>query len=112
MEKEVKMSVSKVFKKTGRNAHIVSEHNETEVVDVVRLQDGAAYATASKDMKRTINLGNFESATLSVFLSVPTPLDAEQIDLAYDFIDGVIGPKMASEVAEIEAYAETRRGGK
>ena len=112
MEREIKMQVSKVFKTTGRGAKIVKEENEMEVIDVVRLNPEAAYATASKDFKRTINLGNFESCTISMFLSVPTPMDEEQIDAAYRFIDAQVQERLTNEVAEIEAYAETRRGGK
>ena len=99
MEKEITARVSKVFKK---GKLITSDETEVETVAVVRLDPEAAYATVSTDRTYTKNLGNFSSAKIGVFLSVPSPLEENQIEQAYEFVSDFCETKLAEKLRELD----------
>lgn len=96
-EVESKVRVNKIFKKSGK---LVTEDNSEEVVFVVKIPENAAYVTLCTDKKKTKNLGNYESCSASVFLSVPCPLDEGQMDLAFEFIDNYTTKKLKEVLGE------------
>lgn len=96
-EVESKVRVNKIFKKSGQ---LVTEENSEDVVFVSRLPENAAYVTICTDKKKTKNLGNYESCSASVFLSVPCPLDEEQMNLAFEFIDKYTTEKLKEVLGE------------
>ena len=98
MEKEITARVSKLFKK---GKLITSDETEVETVAVVRLDPEAAYATVSTDRSSTIGLPNYCSAKAGVFISVPAPLDPQQIEEAYKFVTDFCESKIADINKEI-----------
>lgn len=99
MEKEIKCQIAKVFKK---NKIVTSEEKEVETVAVVRLDPEAAYVTVSTDRSFTLGLPNYCSAKASVFISVPCPLDEDQIEQAYQFVTDFCETKLAAINAELK----------
>lgn len=53
------------------------------------------------DLAVTINLGNYESAKISVGISVPCY--KEEVDAAYDYAKNWISDRLQQEVAEVNA---------
>lgn len=99
-EKEIKYFVNKLFKKSGK---LIKEENDMAVVATVRIDPEGAYTTISTDRKMTHNLGNYNSCSFSVFMSVPCPLDEDQIEGAYKYVTEFTEKKMEEIMKEIEA---------
>lgn len=93
-EKEITMYVNKMFK-DGKL--VTSESSEVEKIAVVRLDPEVAYTTISTDRKLVVNLGSYQSATFSVFMSVPCPMDVtgEQQEEAYKYVSNFCEKKIA-----------------
>jgi hypothetical protein len=98
-EKDCFVNVSKLFK-DGKI--VASESSEKEKVATIRLDPEAAYATVSKEAKGTVNLGNYQSATVSVFLSVPCPMEQSQIDEAFKYVSEFTSERLNSELINIK----------
>ncbi len=97
-EKEILMYVNKMFKE---GKLVTSESSEVEKVAVVRLDPEVAYTTISTDLKTVINTGNFSSVSLSVFMSVPCPLNEDQHNEAFEFCSNFCKAKIAALRAEV-----------
>jgi hypothetical protein len=98
MEKEIKAKVVTSYKKSGK---ITNEKDETETLEVMRLHDDVAYVTVSTDRKATINLGNYQSASVGVFCSAPALLNEEDMERAYRFISEFCERKVKESVDNI-----------
>lgn len=104
MSKEAKelqsyVYVNSMFKK---GKVISSEDTEQEKVATFRLEPDAAYTTVSTDRKSTVNLGNYSSASFSVFCSVPCPVDIDQMNEAYQFVSDFCEAKLAEKIKEVK----------
>lgn len=99
-EKEIYTTVSTMYKE---NKIVTHQSTEKELVEVVRLDPEAAYVTISTDKKATIGLPNYSSASVSVFLSVPSPLDPDQMNQAFAFAANFCEEKIREEIAKIES---------
>lgn len=97
-EKEIKVRTSRLFKE-GRV--VKSDKSEEEVVDVVRLDPEAPYCTISTDRKATVNMGNYNSASVSVFMSVPSLLNDDDIENAYKFVKDFCERKIGEEISAL-----------
>ena len=96
-EVESKVFVNKMFKTRGR---LISSEDKQEVISVHRIPEDAAYVTVSTDKKRSVNLGNFNNVSASVFISVPCPMDPEQQDLAFEYVDNFTTEKLESVLGD------------
>lgn len=96
---EVKISVNKMFKTGGK---LVREETTEDVVFVARIDENAAYSTVSSKKGATINMGNYSSANVSVFMSVPCPLDDEQVELAYEYVTNFVEGKMKECIEDLK----------
>lgn len=86
------------------------EEGETEkVIEVMRFPEGVAPAHVSATMGLTINLGDYESAKISVTTTLPCY--AEEIEDAYEAAKNFSGEKMLDEKKFIEdsVIAKKRR---
>lgn len=102
-EVPVKVTVNKIYK---QNKIVQSTETEQETVDVVRLDPDAAYVTISTDRKLNLGMPNYSSVGCSVFVSVPSPLDDEQMEQAYQFAANFCENKLAEIVADKNALAK------
>jgi hypothetical protein len=97
-EKQIIGKIYSHFKGDG----IARSLNEEEVVDTMRLQDGAPYCTVSTSRKYVHNLGNYCSASAEVFCSMPTLLNEEEMEKAYAFVSKFCEDKLKTKIAEMQ----------
>ena len=99
-EKEVILYINKMFK-DGKL--VTKEDSDTEKIEVVRLDPEVAYTNISAEKKLVVNLGNYQSASFSVFMSVPCPLDTsgEQQEEAYKYCSSFCGNKIVALKKEV-----------
>lgn len=102
--KEAKVSVRKFFKESGK---IVKDSEIEETVEVFRLDPEVAYTSVSAEKKRTIGLPGYSSVGISVFLSVPCPLEDGQIEAAYTFASNFCGERLSKEAEGIIAWTKS-----
>jgi len=89
----------------------LGEEGETEdVIAVLRFPEGVYPAHVSATMGLTINLGDYESAKISVTTTLPCY--AEEIDDAFEAAKNYSGMKMLSEKTFIEDSVIKRKGRK
>lgn len=94
--------ISKIFKKDGT---IVKEVADEDLIRVNVPPDEVPLASVSVNGKMTINLGNFESVTFGVHVTVPAIV--EDIESSYRFAKAYVDRKLGSEMAALrEARAE------
>ena len=91
--------VNSMFKK---GKLVSKEESEQEKVATFKLDPDAAYTTVSTDRKSTVNLGNYSSASFSVFCSVPCPMDLNQMDEAYQFVSDFCESKLAQKIKQVK----------
>jgi hypothetical protein len=79
---------------------VLDEHtkNENATIEIVPFE--GEVARVGLDASMTINIGNFQSAKVGVFLSVPCYL--EEVDEMYDVVKRTVEKRMGEEVAEVQ----------
>jgi len=94
--KPVKMRVARVFKKSGEL--VSASDGDVETVDTPLFVGPTA--TVSCGLSRTVNLGDYESAKIDVFMSVPCYLGEEQA--AFEYAKKFASEKLAEEVKKVK----------
>lgn len=95
--KPIKMRVARVFKKSGEL--VSASDGDVETVDTPLFVGPTA--TVSCGLSRTVNLGDYESAKIDVFMSVPCYLGEEQ--LAFEYAKSFAAEKLAEEVKKVKS---------
>ena len=90
---KAKNSTINVSKTVGPSKGLVPGEGEEEVIAVHKFETEPAYV--SVDYALTLNLGNYESAKLSV--SVTIPCYKEEIDDAYEFAEAWAKDRLKKE---------------
>lgn len=95
-----KMTLSRNY--SGKHApwYDEGEEGEQEVIEVKEFPENVEPAHVSATMGMTINLGNYESAKVSVTTTVPCY--PEELDEAYEAAKNFSGKKMLDEKKFIE----------
>lgn len=90
------------------NGDIVSEDDETEVIDVHKFitepaEVGITYGS-------TVNLGNYEAARIDVWCKVPAY--REELDQAYEFVQKFVDQKMTEQMTHLEEFQTEKKSKK
>ncbi len=94
--------VTRQFRVSGKD---VGEAEETD--EVIEIHQFATQpANVRVEMGMTINLGNYESAKISVCLSVPCY--KEETDAAFEYAKKWVKAKTLEEAVEAKKFASTR----
>lgn len=107
MEKNapVEVEVSRQFKKAGDKSWDDAAPPEVKEEKLAVHRFVTAPATVGVDLGLTINTGNFESARISV--SVTVPCYREEVESAYEWAKNWVEEKVKTEVADIQAMKKS-----
>lgn len=101
--RESKAIVTRSFRVNGEEGPEETQEETLAVHEFV-----TAPAEVGLDLGLTLNLGNFESARISVHLT--TPCYREEMDDAYRFVERWVKDRIGSEVAEVRESRENPLG--
>lgn len=95
---------SRQFVRSGKDVGLAKETDETiEVRQFV-----TEPARVSVEMGMTVNLGNYESARVTVMLTVPCHL--EEHEEAYSYAKAWVNKRTLEEAQEARSFAQNRSG--
>ena len=97
--------VSRQFKKSGA---LVKEEATEELVEVAVPPPGVPQALVGFNAKMTLNLGNFESISLGISLTIPSY--REEINEAYDVAKDFVNTKLNAEISSVREHRESKKG--
>lgn len=100
-----KLVVSRQYKKAGDKSWEDAAPPEVKEETLAVHRFLTAPATVGIDLGLTINTGNFESARISVSVSVPCY--REEIDGAYEWAKNFVEERIKAEVADIQAQKKS-----
>jgi len=95
-KKEIRVTVNSVFKK----GQLVKKDETATELEAVVLDKELPLVTVSLDKAVTYNLGNYQSAKFSGFISVPCYLSEEDIDAAFEFCERKLDENMTRIINE------------
>lgn len=81
---ENKVKVYKTFNKSGK---LLKEESEEEVIFMTKIPDGIATQTITTSKDKKVNLGNYQSAGVFVSTTVTVPMEEDQIEAAWKYVD-------------------------
>lgn len=87
--------VNREIRKSGK---VVDEKADEEEIEITAFE--GEVARVGLDAAMTINLGNYQSAKVGVFLSVPCY--PEEVAEVFDVVKATVEKRMAEEVAEVQ----------
>ena len=96
----------KITKRYVDGKPVLESDSTEEIVAVAMYPEGTPLAEVSYDCKMTLNLGNFESVSLTVGVKLPSVV--EEIDDAFTAAKAFVDGRLNTEVAGIRKYRDSR----
>lgn len=93
-----------VYRRFNNKGQLVTEQDEREAFETTLFPDAAPVCTVSAERKLTKNLGDYNSAQVGVFVSVPCILDAEELANALAFAGQFAESHLERNLSEFEAF--------
>lgn len=90
--------VTRTVEEKGRGGRGVIDEKNEEEIEITPFE--GEVARVGLDAAMTINIGNYQSAKVSVFLSVPCY--PEEVAEVYDAVKATVEKRMGEEVAEVQ----------
>jgi hypothetical protein len=97
------VTMTKMYKDGGV---VVQETEDTEDIEVCVPEAGVPLAEVGAEGRMTINLGNYESVQLGVFIRLPCVV--EEVNDCYQAAKKLVDLHLNKEVAEIRAFRDKR----
>lgn len=91
------VQITRTFKDTGR---LVEEQDDVELIEVTLPPDGTPLAHISYGGKFTKNLGNFNSVSIDIRLTLPTVV--EDLEAAYGTAKNYVDGKLEAEHEDLK----------
>jgi len=89
-----------VTREVRKSGEVLDDHGKSENVTIEVTPFEGEVARVGLDAAMTINLGNYQSAKVGVFLSVPCyPEEAHEV---FDVVKATVEKRMSEEVAEVQ----------
>lgn len=98
---EAKIIVNSSFSQSGK---LLEEGEQRDQIEITLFPDGAPVVSISVDKSLTKNLGNYSSAKVSAFCSVPCYLNEEEMGRAAKFANAWCDKLMESTLTEFTDF--------
>jgi hypothetical protein len=99
---------TKIYRSFTNSGKLIDEDDKKDEIDLSLLPDQVPTATVSFDTSLTKNLGNYNSAKVGVFCSVPCVLNEDEMQGALSFAKKFCEDALVPSLNEFVSYVKEK----